>query len=162
MTPITTKAGVVPTYGPPNGNWARAANTAVVRRLFTDVINGRKVEVLDELLDPEVVDHQKVVLTEADGTGGAAEGVRMLLDAFPDLSAEVLSTVADGDMVVVRFCLVGTNTGAYRYLGQATGRRAAWEAIAMFRMDAGRVVEIWGCADRMGMLTQLGILPAVG
>jgi predicted ester cyclase len=153
MSSTTTRPRVVPELG------SRAAHTAVVHRLFSDVLNDRRLDVLDELLDPLVVDRNKVVLTEADGEGGAAEGVRMLLVAFPDLTAQVLATVADADMVVVRFTLSGTNTGAYRYLGEPTGRRAEWEAIAIFRMQEGRIVEIWGSADRMGMLTQLGILP---
>ena len=137
------------------------ANAAVVHRFFDEVVNQGRLDVLDQILDPAVVDHNQIVLTEPSGPGSAAEGMRMLLAAFPDLKVEVLITVAEGDMVVVRFALAGTNTGAYRYLGQPTGRRAEWEGIGIFRMSDGRVVEMWGTADRMTMLTQLGILPQV-
>ena len=137
------------------------ANAAVVHRFFDEVVNQGRIDVVDQLLDPAVIDHNQIVLTEPAGAGSAAEGIRMLLVAFPDLKAEVLTTVSEGDTVVVRFSLAGTNTGAYRYLGQPTGRWAAWEGIGIFRVIDGRVAEIWGTADRMTMLTQLGILPDV-
>jgi predicted ester cyclase len=32
----------------------------------------------------------------------------------------------------------------------------------MFRIEDGKIVELWGVSNRMGMLTQLGILPDIG
>jgi ketosteroid isomerase-like protein len=64
--------------------------------------------------------------------------------------------------VVVRFTLSGTNTGDYRGLPAPTQQHFGSEAIAILRVAAGRVVEIRGTADRLGMLTQLGILPDIG
>ena len=55
-----------------------------------------------------------------------------------------------------------TNTGDYRYLPAPTGRRAVWEGIGIFRVADGKITEIWGTADRMEMLTQLGLLPDIG
>jgi predicted ester cyclase len=102
------------------------------------------------------------VLTEPEGPGAAEEGLRMLFTAFPDLYADVRQVVDDGDCVAVRFELSGTNTGDYRYLPAPTGRRAVWEAIGIFRIADGKIAEIWGTADRLGMLTQLGLLPDLG
>jgi predicted ester cyclase len=81
---------------------------------------------------------------------------------FPDLHAEVRQMVDDGDCVAVRFELYGTNTGDYRYLPAPTGRRAVWEGIGIFRVVDGKIAEIWGTADRLGMLTQLDLLPDIG
>jgi predicted ester cyclase len=86
----------------------------------------------------------------------------MLFTAFPDLCADVRQVVDGGDCVAVRFDLSGTNTGDYRYLPAPSGRRAVWEAIGIFRVVDGTIAEIWGTADRLGMLTQLGLLPDIG
>jgi ketosteroid isomerase-like protein len=56
----------------------------------------------------------------------------------------------------------GTNTGGYRGLTAPTGRQFESEAIAILRIVDCRVAELRGTADRLGMLTQLGILPDLG
>jgi predicted ester cyclase len=83
-------------------------------------------------------------------------------EAFPDFRAEVEGLLADGDAVVAHLQLSGTNTGEYRGLPEPTGQAAQWEAVGIFRLVDGKIAEIRGVADRMGMLTQLGILPAIG
>jgi predicted ester cyclase len=86
----------------------------------------------------------------------------MLLEGFPDLHLSTEELIAEGDQVVARFTLSGTNTGDYRGLPAPTQQHFESEAIAILRVAAGRVVEIRGTADRLGMLTQLGILPDIG
>jgi predicted ester cyclase len=134
----------------------------LVSTFFDDVINAHRADRAPELLSETVVDHNKIVLTEPEGPGNAEEGLRMLFTAFPDLHADVRQVVDGGDHVVARFELSGTNTGDYRYLPAPTGQRAVWEAIGIFRVADGKITEIWGSADRLGMFTQLGLLPDLG
>ena len=134
----------------------------LVGTFFDDVINDHRADRAPELLSETVIDHNKIMLTEPEGPGAAQEGLRMLFTAFPDLHADVRQVVDDGECVAVRFELSGTNTGDYRYLPTPTGRRAVWEGIGIFRVADGKIAEIWGTADRMGMLTQLGLLPDIG
>ena len=138
------------------------AGQQLVGTFFGNVINAHRPDRATELLSDTVVDHNKIVLTEPGGPGAAEEGLRMLFTAFPDLHADVRQMVDDGECVAVRFELSGTNSGDYRYLPAPTGRRAVWEAIGIFRVAEGKITEIWGTADRMGMLTQLGLLPDIG
>jgi predicted ester cyclase len=84
------------------------------------------------------------------------------LRAFPNFQAHVAETMVDTDRVAVRLVMQGTNTGEYRGLPEPTGRHAIWEAMAIFRLSADKIVEIRGTADRMSMLIQLGILPDLG
>ena len=137
-------------------------NERLVVTFFEDVINAHCPERATELLAETVVDHNKIVLTEPSEPGSAEEGLRMLFTAFPDLHADLRQVVDDGECVAVRFELSGTNTGDYRYLPAPTGQRAVWEAIGIFRVADGKITEIWGTADRLGMLTQLGLLPDIG
>ena len=86
----------------------------------------------------------------------------MLLQGFPDLRLTTQELIAEGDQVVARFSMSGTNTGDYRGLPVPTQQRFESEAIAIMRVADGKVAEIRGTADRLGMLTQLGILPDIG
>ena len=86
----------------------------------------------------------------------------MLLQGFPDLHLTTQELLAEGDQVVARFTMSGTNTGDYRGLPAPTQQRFQSEAITIMRLADGRVAEIRGTADRLGMLTQLGILPDIG
>ncbi|HSO55752.1 MAG TPA: ester cyclase [Actinomycetes bacterium] len=136
-------------------------NKAVVQRLF-DAINSGSLDELPEVVAPDVVDHNAVIFMQPEGPGGVQEGVRMLLQGFPDLHLTTEELVAEGDRVVVRFTMSGTNTGDYRGLPVPTQQRFESEAIAVLRVADGKVAEIRGTADRLGMLTQLGILPDLG
>jgi predicted ester cyclase len=135
-------------------------NATVVRRLFDEVVNAHDVGPLDSLVAPDVVDHQQVIFAQSEEGIGA--GLQMFFDGFPDFRTDLEQVVADGDQVAARFHLSGTNTGNYRGLPAPTQRHAEWDAMALFRIAGGRIAEVWGVADRMGMLTQLGILPDIG
>ena len=136
-------------------------NKAVVRRLF-DAINGGRLDELAQVVAPDVVDHNAVIFMQPEGSGGVEEGIRMLLQGFPDLRLTTQELLAEGDQVVARFTMSGTNTGDYRGLPAPTQQHFESEAIAILRVADGRVAELRGTADRLGMLTQLGILPDIG
>ena len=136
-------------------------NKAVVHQLF-DAINNGAVDRLSELVAADVIDHNAVIFMQPEGPGGVEEGIRMLLQGFPDLHLTIQELVAEGDKVVARFTMSGTNTGDYRGLPAPTQQYFESEAIAILRIAEGRVAELRGTADRLGMLTQLGILPDLG
>lgn len=136
-------------------------NKAVASRLF-DAINSGNLDELPEVVAADVVDHNAVIFMEPDGPGGVQEGIRMLLQGFPDLLLRTEELIAEGDQVVARFTMSGTNTGDYRGLPAPTQQHFESEAIAILRIADGKVAEVRGTADRLGMLTQLGILPNIG
>jgi predicted ester cyclase len=86
----------------------------------------------------------------------------MLLAGFPDLRIDVHALIGEADTVVARLTVSGTNLGDYRGLPEPTNQHFEIEAVAIFRLDNGKVAEIHGTADRLGMLVQLGILPDIG
>jgi len=136
-------------------------NKAVVQRLF-DAINSGRLEELAQVVAPDVVDHNAVIFMQPEGSGGVEEGIRMLLQGFPDLRLSTQELLAEGDQVVARFTMSGTNTGDYRGLPAPTQQHFESEAIAILRIADGWVTELRGTADRLAMLTQLGILPDNG
>ena len=86
----------------------------------------------------------------------------MFLVAFPDLYATVERRVGEEDYVMTQVRMSGTNTGPCPRVPEPTGRHTEWESMVLFRMEEGKIAELWGTSDRMGMLTQLGMLPDIG
>ena len=136
-------------------------NKAVVQRLL-DAINDGNLDELPQVVAADVVDHNAVIFMQPEGPGAVQEGIRMLLQGFPDLHLATQELIAEGDRVVARFLMSGTNTGDYRGLPAPTQQPFQSEAIAILRIADGKVAEVRGTADRLGMLTQLGILPDIG
>ena len=89
-------------------------NKAVAKKLFGPVFNNRRVELVDELVADDVVDHNRLIFAQPEGPGGVVEGIRMLLAAFPNMSAAVERLVGEADRVVAKVRMAGTNTGRTR------------------------------------------------
>ena len=75
---------------------------------------------------------------------------------------EAEDVIASGDKVVARVRCTGTNTGDFMGM-PATGKSVDVEAIDIIRFgDDGLAYEHWGVFDAMGMMQQLGAIPAPG
>jgi len=103
-----------------------------------------------------VVDHNKIIHGEADEPGAAFEGIRQQLDALNPYHASVEELIAEDDRVVARITQRGTHTGPHPRMPQPTGRSFENEAIFVFTLVDGRIAEIRGVADRLGLFLQLG------
>ena len=69
--------------------------------------------------------------------------------------------VADGDKVVARWTAQGTNTGEMMGM-PPTGKTFKAGGMNMFRINGGKVAEVWTNFDDLGMMQQLGIIPTPG
>jgi len=84
---------------------------------------------------------------------------QQLLAACDDLRVEVLRAVEQGDVLAAQFVLRGRHTGDL--LGAPpTGRELELRGATFLRFEDGLVVERWQHADDLGLLQQLGLLPA--
>ena len=69
--------------------------------------------------------------------------------------------IAQGDRVVWRWTMRGTDTGGF--MGRPpTGTAVEVAGVNIQRLDGGQIVEHWSFPDLLGMLRQLGVVPAVG
>jgi predicted ester cyclase len=134
-------------------------NKELVRRLVERGFNHGDLDVVDELVAPDVVTHNPLILDAPTGPESVRGGIAMIRRSFPDLHAEIVDLLAEGDRVAVFLRLSGTNEGDYRR-GGATGERASFRAFFIWRVADGRLAENWGVADRFALLQQLGIIPS--
>ena len=135
------------------------AKKAIAQRLAREVFSGGDMRVFDELVADDYVNHNIPV----PGIPGTKAGFRQLVEAtrqaFPDVEVEVQDLVAEGDFVVFHDHVTATSTGDF--LGvPPTGKPVEWTEIHFLRIGDGQVVEHWTNFDQLGILTQLGAIPA--
>jgi len=78
---------------------------------------------------------------------------------FSDLRHPIDEVVVDADRVAVRLRFEGAHTGGFMGV-PASGRRFSVEGTAFLHVADGKVTEFWGFLDRMGLMQQIGGLPA--
>ena len=93
------------------------------------------------------------------GPEGERRHVAMMRATSPDLQVTVDDLVAEGETVMARLSLSGTDTGGF--LGRPpTGRRVTYWAVTVFRFTGDQVSACWAGADMLGLMIQLGVLPS--
>jgi predicted ester cyclase len=131
----------------------------LIRRFYTEVVDGRDYSNLDSFVATDYVDHNA-----AEG-GRGPDVVRTHLEAIrstlPDFTVQVEDIFAEGDYVITRVAGRGTHLGEWMGI-KPTGRGVRLKGINIDRVERGRIVEHWGEADTIGMLVQMGVDPFVG
>ena len=113
-------------------------NKQAARRFYQEVINGRNLDAMDELLISDGVDHTF-------GSRNAEQAKQffgMVQQAFPDLHAEVHDVIAEGELVAARVTYTGTHQGEFVGI-PGTGKRTTISGVDFFRMQDGRQAEHW-------------------
>jgi predicted ester cyclase len=127
-----------------------------VRRLIEDGFNEGDLGVADELISPDMIEHQNFGPGHAPGAEGAKAVITSLRRAFSDFHLTIEDLVEDGDTVWLRMTGTGTNDGPYMGHGP-TGRPMRTDVFDAVRVENGLIVEHWGVPDRLGVLFQLGL-----
>jgi predicted ester cyclase len=83
----------------------------------------------------------------------------VMMDAFPDLSFTIEDLIAEGEKVVVRGKMEGTNTGTFNAM-PPTGNPVTMGFITIARVREGKIVETWGYNDMAGFMRQLSNSPS--
>jgi steroid delta-isomerase-like uncharacterized protein len=139
------------------------ANKAVVRRFYEEAFSQGNLDVLDQIGASDYVNHDPS--GPPGGWPGGTEGMRMVVGtyrtAFPDVQMTIDDQVAEGDKVVTRWTARGTNSGSLMGM-PPTGRPIHITGISIERIAGGKIAETWVNFDGMGMMMQLGVIPAPG
>ncbi len=135
-----------------------ASAETVVRRLIEEGFSQGRLEVADELVADEVLEHQNFGPDHADGADGVKAVISSLRRAFSDFELTIEDLVVAGDVVWTRNVATGTNDGSF--MGRPpTGLPIRIDVFDVLRVVDGKVVEHWGVPDRLGVLMQLGAKP---
>src|SRR2546421_11048148 len=107
-------------------------NKAVVRRVFDEIANQGRFEIIPEIYSPEVVDHDPWPGSR-DGLQGIEDSIASLREAFPDLHVSIEDMSADADFVVVHNTWEGTQTGSLLGI-PPTGKPVSFKGIVLWRL----------------------------
>lgn len=133
-------------------------NKAAFRELLEVEISGARFDLTDSLVHPDFVDH-----TNPPGMQHGRDGHRGIVSlfhgAFPDGQWSVEDLIAEGDRVVARTTFRGTHTGDFFGI-PPTGIRVEMGGVHIGRFVDGKIIEHWGNNDDLGMMRQLGAIPA--
>ncbi len=130
------------------------SNIDIVREYNQKVFNEHKPELTSAYLAPDVKRHGGTLGT-IEGLQSVTAMLRGFIGALPDLHAAEQDVVAAGDTVAVRFLVEATHEGSL--LGIApTGRRVRWDAVDIYRLADGMIVEEWAADDTTAILYQVG------
>ena len=138
-----------------------ARNKAVVERYFREVLDGKRVDLMPELLARDVVLHRPGF--DVTGLAAAMQRLRAVLEDYASFSTELTGLMAEGDMVAVRIAH-RTRVRPHAFRSRAGDVKIAgeqelnWSALVQFRLKDGKIAEEWVMRDELGMLLQLGKL----
>lgn len=121
-------------------------NKAIVNRVWQEILNEGKLDLVDELIDADYV-YQAPGGYEIKGIEGMKRLAGGFRKSFPDLNITVDDLIAEGDKVVSRFTMRGTHKDTNHNLN-AVG-------IIISRIVGGKVVEDWVIHDRLQFAEQL-------
>lgn len=134
-----------------------AENEALVRRFFDEVCNARDLDVADEIIAADYVSH-----IPQSPPGEGPEGVKATVAIYQDALEghwDVQEVHSAGDRVFTRWIGRGTHVGEINGLAP-TGAKIAVEALSVHRVADGLIAEDWTVWDALGLLQQIGAVPA--
>ena len=134
-------------------------NKAIMRRIYEEIFNEGKLELADELVAPEMVNH--TAPGAPCGTEPVKRLVAMLRGAFPDHHIAIDDMIAEGDKVVMLNTYSGTHQGEFMGIAP-TSKRFVQRQVHVMRFAKGKAIEHWGLRDDLGQLQQLGVIPPLG
>jgi len=139
------------------GSPAHAQTTQNNRRdvvLWYEAFDQKNPALLDQILAPEWVDIPSPPGVPP-GPAGAKRTLAMLTTGFPDLRIIVEDIIQDGDKVVVRSTISGTQRAEFVGI-RAQGRRLSIQAVDIHEFKDGKILRTWHTEDWMTGLNQLG------
>jgi steroid delta-isomerase-like uncharacterized protein len=132
-------------------------NSAVSRRAIEEIVIRGDADALDDLLASDFVGHcgnDRIVDRD-----GFRKRVTEVIEGFSDRQISIEDQLVDGDKVITRWKMIGTHSSMFRG-ASATGQQITMVGISIDRIAGGKIVECWSNTDDLGLLQQLGVVPA--
>ena len=124
-------------------------NKAIVCK-FIKAYNERKLNLIDDFVSPDYIDHEKNI-----GREGLKQLIAMGINAFPDWFETVEDIIAEGDKVWVLLSYTGTHKGEFIGLNP-TGKKITSKAVDIYRIVDGKLAEYWNVTDNLNIFKQVG------
>ncbi|MDQ3833120.1 MAG: ester cyclase [Actinomycetota bacterium] len=135
-----------------------AEESKATMRQYFGVFEQGNIDLLDELLAPDYINHSPATPDLPTGPEGVRAVVSMFRSAMPDLKVIIEDMIAEGEKVATYYTLEGTHEGEL-FGVPPTGQRLSNKSITVERVSGGKIREHWRVSDELGMMQQLGVIP---
>ncbi|HMD09489.1 MAG TPA: ester cyclase [Candidatus Acidoferrum sp.] len=132
---------------------------AIVRRLYEEVWNKRRLELVSDLISPSHALHDNNSSGSSVGPEAYRAEIAVYLAAFPDLRFTVEDTVAEKDKVAASWTISGTHKGEYWGV-RPTNKKISLDGITIHHIANGKIIDSYISSDTVGLMCQLGLVPA--
>jgi predicted ester cyclase len=136
------------------------SSKAIVRRYFEEVVDNRKLDILDEIVTTDCVIHRPEVSEPIRGLEAFRQALERILQVYSEFKTTIHDVIAEEDRVACRLSHRAVNRSEWTSrLGHhdVAGKPVSWPAIAIFRFREGKIAEEWVCRDELGMLIELEV-----
>jgi len=133
---------------------------AIVRRLYEDVWNRRKLDAVSGLFSPSHALRDNTSSESSVGPEAYRALVAKYLAAFPDLRFTVEDTVTEKDKLVASWTISGTHQGDFMGI-RPTNKKVSVEGITIHYLANGKIIDSYVSWDALGLMRQLGAFPAL-
>ena len=151
---LSTSLGLALT---PMAQAATADYKGIVMHFYDDVLSQGKLDQADKYLAMNAIEHDPSADPKLSAIDNLKAWLKMFRGAFPDLKITIEDVITEGDRVVVRSRMTGTNTGEFMGM-KATGKKIDIEGVDIMRIADGKFVEHWVYMDSMILMQQLGMM----
>lgn len=131
----------------------------VVRRLYEEVWNKRKLEAVSEIIAPTHALNDPHLSGSAVGPEAYRSIVAQFIAAFPDFQFSIEDLIAEKNKVVVSWTITGTHKREFRGV-PATNKRISFDGVSINHVANGKIIESFVTMDYLGLMQQLGVIPA--
>ena len=131
-----------------------------VARQFYDAFNRHDPEEMSQLVSSNASYTFHFVGMPATDWKGRKQFITNVVKAFPDIDHHILDVVAEGDKVALRLNITGTHKGQFQDI-PATGKKISVGCVNFLSIIDGKIIEEWSNSDMMGLMQQIGAIPAL-
>lgn len=135
-------------------------NLAVVRRFFEEGVNTGNLDVFDEVVSADI-DYAGATVSDESGVAALKRIYGEALTGLPGIQYSLVTSVASGDAVAVRYAVEGVHSGVFRGL-EPTGNTITWNHSAFAHVQCGQITEMWAEVNQLDRLRQFGTLATDG
>jgi steroid delta-isomerase-like uncharacterized protein len=133
-------------------------NKQLVRQFF-EASDHQDAEMMDQLVSSTNYSLHFSGMPPMDWNTNKEQFLAPFNKAFPDLRRNIVDMVAEGDKVAVSINVTGTYKGEFQGI-PATGKQVSFTAMDILTIIDGKITEEWATADMMGLMQQIGAIPA--
>ncbi|MFF4253904.1 ester cyclase [Streptomyces sp. NPDC001663] len=139
---------------------ALESNKQVVTRYYEELLNQGRLDIVDDLFTGEFLTEEPTEAGVLRSRGAVERAVTAYREGFSDFHEEVVHLLAEGDLVAARFRFTGTHDGTFLKVAP-TGRQVSMVGMEIFRVENGRIADVWYAEPLHELFEQFGTIPPV-